>query len=63
MGTSLCTVHSESIGEHSFRDMDADGVVEQTREDVAYLKLMLSKYWSWQQTRDRKLTLAVNCVA
>ncbi len=41
------TIHSEYIGGHSFRDMDVDGVVEQTREDLAYLKPMLSKYWSW----------------
>ncbi len=47
MGTSLGTVHSEYIGEHSFQDMDAGGVVKQTREDLAYLKPMISKYWSW----------------
>jgi len=41
------SMHSEYVGGHSFRDMDADGVVEQTREDLAYLKPMLAKYWSW----------------
>ena len=40
------TIHSEYIGGHSFRDMDADGVVEQTREDLAYLKPILDTYWS-----------------
>jgi len=43
----LSTIHGEYIGEHSFRDMNADGVVEQTREDLAYLMPMLSQYWSW----------------
>ncbi len=47
MGTSLGTVHREYIGGHSFRDMDVAGIVEQTREDPAYLKPMLAKYWSW----------------
>ncbi len=41
------TIHSEYIGGHSFRSMDVNGVVEQTREDLAYLKPMLAKYWSW----------------
>ena len=41
------SMHSEYVGGHSFRDMDADGVVEQTRADLAYLKPMLAKYWSW----------------
>ncbi len=44
---SLSTIHSEYISGHSFRDTDAAGVVEQTREDLAYLKPMLAKYWSW----------------
>ena len=44
---SLSTIHSEYISGHSFRDMDADEVVEQTREDLAYLKPMLTKYCSW----------------
>jgi len=41
------TVHSEYKSDHTFRDMSAEEVVEQTREDLAYLKPMLSKYWSW----------------
>jgi len=40
------TMHSEYKGGHSFRDMNTDEVVEQTREDLAYLKPMLDKYWS-----------------
>ena len=39
------TVHGEYIGAHSFRDMDADGVVEQTREDLAYLRPILEQHW------------------
>ncbi len=41
------TIHDEYVGSSSFWDMAVDGVVEQTREDLTYLKPMLSKYWSW----------------
>ena len=39
------TIHSEYIGSHSFRDMNADEVVEQTRQDLAYLRPILAQYW------------------
>ena len=39
------SIHGEYIGSHSFRDMDADGVVAQTREDLAYLRPILEQYW------------------
>jgi len=39
------TIHSDYIGGQRFRDIDADGVVAQTREDLAYLKPMLYCLW------------------
>ncbi len=38
-------MHSEYKGGYSFRCLNTDEVVEQTREDMAYLRPILEQYW------------------
>lgn len=39
----VVSFHSEYQGGHSWRDLDTDGVIEQTREDYAYMRSRLGR--------------------